>query len=75
MFVIRPHLCEEGGLTVTVNGLCYLTMLEIFLITEVKRKCQPMNKMFFLQDRAAAHSVDVGVDYLRMKFGPCHLLQ
>lgn len=46
MFAIGPHLCEEGGWTVTVNGLCYLTMLEIFLIPELRRKCQPINEIF-----------------------------
>lgn len=66
--VIGPYFFEENGQTVTVNSQRYLTMLNDFLIPEIRRNRLNHNRIWFQQDGATAHTANVVMNFLRRKF-------
>ena len=60
------HFRRNGGEGVTVNGDRYRTMLNEFLFTKIEE--EDIGNIWFQQDGATCHTVEVTLDDLRPVF-------
>lgn len=71
--VVGPYFFEDGGATVTVTGARYREMLEQFFVPELQRLNLPLNRIWFQQDGAPAHTAAHVLGYLAEVF-PGHVI-
>lgn len=67
--IIGPHFFKDNGHTATVNGECYLSMLQIFLIPELQKEAHCSLSSFVPAGWGnSTHTANIGMYYLQPKF-------
>jgi hypothetical protein len=66
--ILGPYFFEEDGRAVSVTSIRYRRMLEDIVIPELHRLHIPLNKVWFQQDGATAHTARAVLDYLQEVF-------
>jgi hypothetical protein len=66
--IIGPYFFEQNGVTVTVTAERYIGMINTFFIPELRRRRIAINRVWFQQDGATAHTARASMDVIRRLF-------
>jgi hypothetical protein len=71
--VLRPYFFEKGGCAVIITSACYIEMLQHFLQPRLNEFAVDAADIWFQQDGATAHTLQLTLDLLRGLF-PGHII-